>query len=598
MKKFITILFIIIISTTTCFASSISSIQADFSNKVFDIDLSDGGNRFSKQRREYNEKLLRGEAEKNISLYDRFGGDIKFVPYFGEKKFNINIADKFYTNMKENNKEFQFSLKDIFSESDATIFNAVYENRPDILEDESIDKGNVDPRRDNYSMFHSAGGDAALGNFYLTISKFLTSIVNFFLSSEIFTIIIDQWEKLMSSDSIKTIMEIVKDFLPLVMVGFVFQILLMVKRYMEYKISYREITGILINFSISIGLVFVMLLNTNTFTNISKMFIKGVDNIFATTLNITSSDIAKSDDKTNVIEATLWSKSVFEPWTMGMFDGRTYDKLYTQYANVEDKNKMPQSFDDIKSDWKNGKRYSSATLTGDVKVPVGPNKYVRNWAALAWSTQSLYHINAVDKEDEEIRVGSNWPVADRTANNPEIYTDNFRWLDAKMNISPGYISPDKNDGNYEKSNSYTHNFATYGLLSLWRTLIMLPILYPAIRKTFSMLKIVITTIRLGVRSIMSIFKEDDDYSASSNFNSIITQFKMYFWWSLVAFMLTTIYSMLTGNIISDVLWIIISYTVIKFKPPRNKDEFYKMKIHAKRQFNNIRKNIICNLRRR
>ena len=66
MKKFITILFIIIISTTTCFASSISSIEADFSNKVFDIDLSDGGNRFSKQRREYNEKILQGKMDKNI----------------------------------------------------------------------------------------------------------------------------------------------------------------------------------------------------------------------------------------------------------------------------------------------------------------------------------------------------------------------------------------------------------------------------------------------------------------------------------------------------------------------------------------------------
>lgn len=551
-----------------------SSIVGDFANPVFGIDLTDGESIFNydaELRESYNSNIAKGEEEKDLSLYDRFGGNLKFIPYYGEKKFKITIADKIYGNIKDNNKDFVIELDDIFEESRAKINNKVYDGRTDIVSEENYDAGFEDPRRSAYTGLPSSGGSGTLGNAYLTFSNLITETVIYLSGRGLFEDINTLWDYAIDSGVYEYIETMTKSLMPLVVAFFVFGLLRGIIGLVKGNESIGKILLKVLNFLVSIGIIYLMLVNPNVFRDLTSMAITKTDELFDKALVDEANEVASSDDDKYLLLATMWQKTVLDPWSQGMFDGRTYDEMYTQYSDKPDSKKLPQSNDNIREEWDEGKKYSSKTVTGDIKIPKGNDKFVRNWAALAWSTQSNYHINAVEaseeSDDSDVNMNDTWPKAKVTPNNNDIYVDNFRWLDAKLNISPGYVSPEKHDNNYIKSDPYKESFIKYGFKSILMALLLLPMLNPIFRKLVVLVQIITIGVRWVYFSIMSIIKPyDQRYSQLSNIKNLFFPVYIYYWWSMVLYIMFFFYMALAGSMLGNVVWLILSYIIVKFKP--------------------------------
>lgn len=574
------------------------SIVGDFANKTFSVELTDGTGIFDNDpsaRESINNKIIQGTEDRTLSLYDRFGGNIRFVPYFGEKKFGINMADKVYSNIKKNNGEFTINAKELLKESDAKVNNKVYEGRPDIISESEYEAGLVDPRRSAYNVVSDTGGEASVGNMYLEISIAINSLVSYFVGNHLYEDVTHMWDVATNSTVFTIASKLINSIMPLIVMFFVIYLLFSVSKLLKGERSIGEVLIVTISFMLSVGIVFSTLANPSVLKPVSDFIIKGTNDVFSSALKVDANEVTKSDDNKYIIEATLWSKSVLDPWAMGMFDGRKYDELYTQYAG-NNKSKLPQSHQDILEKREDGsRRYGSSYLTGDVKIPLGHEQFTQNWAALAWSTQSLYHIDAVETKKEETTAQTEegestkkWPKATVTPKNNQLYVDSFRWLDAKLNISPGYDGPEDEDGNYADSRPYKTSFIKYGTYSLFLSLLMLPLLYPGVIKLIALIKTITAGLRWMYLSIMSIVKPGDSrYSQISNIKSVLLPGYHFFWWSLVIYLMVYLYSTLIGTIIGDVAWLILSIIIIKFKPVNPPKYVRQLQSKVKMQFNNI-----------
>lgn len=577
--------------------STTRSIIGDFFNKVFDVSLDNGAGLFSTQkdfekREEINNNLLEGkDKDKTYSLYDRFGGQIKFVPYFGETKISTNLLDRFYTKFNENVENFGISFEDIASlfSSSAISNNVVYDGRPNILSSDNIENGCYDPRVAAYSGVSSVGGDASLGNLFLSISNFFTQITAYLSGSNMFKSINDIFIQLCDNGLSDILPEIVNFILPVVISVFV---VFLVKKSIDLikgKFSFRRFILQILSCACSLGFIFSFMYNPTLLSETITTLATSIDDILDKALSEGSNEVVKSDDTSNIRTATLWKKSVLEPWCEGMF-GYRYEHLYTQYETTHNDvahQKLPQDHDDVFTDWSSGeKKFNSQQLTGDIKVPLG-NKDIRNWAALAWSCQSIYHIDAVEdsyKGGISLKDGV-WPEATVTPVNNNIYADNFRWLDAKLNISPEYISPDNVIQSYSNSNNYKQSFISSGLLSLWSAILLLPIFTLSIKKVGEAILLIFSTIKLMYYSIMN-FIMPNEYDFIANIKKILSKFYDYLWWCIVIFLAINIYSVLEkGSLIIDVIWVFIGIYLNKFKPIRSikqvEDIKNKIKIKAK-----------------
>lgn len=585
-KLFISFIILFIMSNSLSIISyaddsTTRSIIGDFFNKVFDISLDNGAGLFSTQkdfekREEINNNLLEGkDKDKTYSLYDRFGGQIKFVPYFGETKISTNLLDRFYTKFNENVENFGISFEDIASlfSSSAISNNVVYDGRPNILSSDNIENGCYDPRVAAYSGVSSVGGDASLGNLFLSISNFFTQITAYLSGSNMFKSINDIFIQLCDNGLSDILPEIVNFILPVVISIFVVFLVKKSINLIKGKFSFRRFILQILSCACSLGFIFSFMYNPTLLSETITTLATSIDDLLDKALSEGSNEVVKSDDTSNIRTATLWKKSVLEPWCEGMF-GYRYEHLYTQYETKQNDathQKLPQDHDDVFTDWDTGeKKFNSQQLTGDIKVPLG-NKDTRNWAALAWSCQSIYHIDAVEdsyKGGVSLKDGV-WPEATVTPVNSNIYADNFRWLDAKLNISPEYISPDNVIQSYSNSNSYKQSFVSSGLLSLWSAILLLPIFTLSIRKVGEAISLIFSVIKLMYYSIMN-FVIPNEYDFIANIKKILAKFYDYLWWCIVIFLAINIYSVLEkGSLIVDVIWVFIGIYLNKFKPIRS-----------------------------
>lgn len=618
--KIIILLFILFVFpfTTLTFAddSTTSSIVGDYFNKVFDIELSDGRtfietNTDIEKREEINNQIYDGTIQENYSLYDRFGGLINFIPYFGEKKISTNLLDRFYTQIV-NGTEYDFKLraKEIISmltSNSAISNNVVYEGRPNVLSDESIEAGHQDPRVSTYSGISSVGGSAALGNLMLYISNIITTVVGWLSGSGIYNTINDIWIQLCNSEFIKYIQLIVQYLLPVAITIFIFYIYSMSMKYIKGNISGKKIGTNLLSICISLGLIFSLMNNPTSFSSILTNLVTSFDQTLDLVISSNSSEVVKSDNLDNVRIAKLWEKNIFYPWCNGMF-GYDYNELYTQYDTDKNHIKMKQSHDDVKTVWNDGSiKYDSASLTGDISIQIGPNEYVRNWAALAWSAQSIYHIDSVKNDDtnkndalqeNQDNNKNAWPKATTTPMNNQIYVDNFRWLDAKLNISPEYYSPDKVIMDYSSSNNYSQSFISSGFYSLYLSMLLIPIMILVFRKLTNALFIITSGVRLLYKSIYN-FVVPEKYDVISNIQKTIQPIYDFFWWSVVIFLAINTYSKLVGNnVMSDFIWIIIGTWLCKFKPVRTTRELRSLISKFKHTSKNISNNMISGINKK
>ena len=561
--------------------SSTRSVTGDYFNKVFSIELNNGTNLIEElapnslsKRETLNNQIYNGTVSKNYSLYDRFGGNVKFIPYYGEIKISTGLLDRFYTKFVDNDDEFTLSSDDItklFTNS-AISNNAIYENRPNILSSESIAANSVDPRVSKYSGISSTGGSAALGNLMLSISNSFTTAIGWLSGSNVYEAINSTWLKISPFIQTNILNHLIYLILPLAMCIFVFRMVTYGVGVVKGNFNFKTFFEQMLSACLSLGIIFTLMFNPMFLSSTLTRVISIVDSTMDSTIKINSDEVIKSDNLSNIRLASLWEKTIFNNWCNGMF-GQDYAKLYTQYDTNTAHFKMAQSHDDVKAAWSNKKiKYNSASLTGDVKIQVGPNSYVQNWAALAWSTQSIYHIDAV-KSNSSVKTSVSktatpWPKATATPMNDQIFVDNFRWLDAKLNISPQYSSTDKITMNYSDSNKYRESFVSSGFKSVYMTLLLIPIAILTLRKLVNSLKIVLFGYSLCYQSVMNLVIPDR-YSLSRNLSKLGKSLYDFLWWSITVLLAIVTYTKMAGNnAIGDFIWLIVGIYLCKVRPIR------------------------------
>lgn len=604
---FILIPLILLMSTTIVNANEKTrSIKGDFFNKVFSIKLTDGStlsttNELADNRKNYNELIAANSATTSCSLYDRFGGKIKFIPYFGESKLSTNIVDKFYSSLMDNEAEFELSwdtIKTLLSSS-AISNNIVYSTRPAVLSKDDIENDYRDSRVECYNIGTSTttGGNAMTGNFFLNLSANLTEIVCWISSAGLFNFVADIFDFL-CNNGLKDILEVAgRVFLLLAMIVSIFKLISQAFKVLKGKFSFSKFIQSLLSCLISLGFIFSLTANPGAFSSTFKTVVSFVDSVFDSGLNSIANgdEIVHSDTTTdNVRNAVLWSTTVFDPWCKGMFQN-SYDHLYTLFDDNSNHIKMAQSNDVVGTNWESGEiRYNSKDLTGDVSVPLGNNKNIKNWAALAWSCQSIYHLNATE-DDDSSNIASTWPRATATYYNSNIFIDNFRWIDAKLDISPMYYASDSVVNNYPKCKTYKETFVENGLFSLFMTLFLIPILIVGIRRLKFSILLIAGGIRLWYYSFMDFFI-NDDYSFLQNLKKLLSPLYDYFWHSMVIFIeITFFYKFVGKSFLSNVVYLILSIYILSLTPIRSTSQVknavnkikYSVKNTAGKAFNSM-----------
>lgn len=599
----ISLLFLLIINS---FAeeSEFRSLIGDYFNKVFDIELNNGSNFLSskddlEKREKINNEIFNGNSNKYYSLYDRFGGDIKFIPYFGEIKIKISAIDVFYTLFANNELDKVISFKTIIDllTAKGTSLNVVYKNRPDVLDSDAIKAGYKDPRVSAYNGISILGGEASLSNFLLAISKTIVNFTAWLSDSKLFVIVNDIFNNLV--ENIKNLLEILSSiFLTFGIIIFILALVSHVIKFIKNgNTTIKQLIFKSINCLISLGIIYFIIQNPGAFSDIFTKSVRIIDEIFDSALNEANigNEVINSSINDNIRIAYIWEKAIFNPWCNGMFQD-DYNRLYTQFESNPNKIKMNQSHDDVLNwyTYDNDIKYNSKDLTGDITIPLGNGVYIRNWAALAWSCQSIYHIDAHPTNSEmnySNTINNYWPKATTCPYNSNIYIDNFRWLDAKLNISPEYHKDGSIILNYTNSNLYQQTFLKEARKSLYLALLLIPIILISFKRFYYVIIIVSSGVRLWYYSIIGFFL-DREYNILYNFKKIITPIYDYFWWSMICFINIILYKNIAGNnILSDIIYILISIYLIIMKPIRTTQQLQMIKYKAKYAFNKIKNKV-------
>lgn len=415
----------------------VNSILADVKNPVFNIQLTDGNVIFNntEARKARNDNIATDDTE--YSLYDRFGPDISYMPYFGEIKINTTLADKFYTLYMKNDLTFTSAIKEFFDKSSYEVNNVVWDNRVDISNDTQ------DPRYVAWRNPESAGANGALGNFWLGFAKSWNELETFVISDKMSEILFDFIESIFNSELMSSIKEIMQPLYVILIIAMLLNIARLTFKYMKGAgVGLKEIISKYIMSFLSFALILLLVSSPLIALPLIKIVRDVKNEAITDSFSYTiSNDIINGSD--NMIEATLWYINIFDPWCVGTYK-KDYDHMYTQFADVADDQKMPMSNDNVLAAWDDGSlRYSAVWHCGDVSVPKGGGEKVRNWAALGYSVQSIYHIDATKGIIGTLR----WPNAETCVKNPNIYVDDLRMIDAMLNISEEFSAVGETTGN-------------------------------------------------------------------------------------------------------------------------------------------------------
>lgn len=235
------------------------------------------------------------------------------------------------------------------------------------------------------------------------------------------------------------------------------------------------------------------------------------------------------------------------------YSKNTYSKIFdfvnstakptaTQDNNVDGSSLADKSADETP-------HYDSATLTGDVFVDIGGGEKIKNWAAYAWSTTSIYHIGHeiygnAKYEDKETK---NFPVAMTTYTNKNIYADTFRWIDAKMNISPEYYSGESKT--VVESYSASKPWITHWYKQSWKMLLNAILLLGLIPVIIMRLKAFFSLLITFAKGLYYSFQELA--MPNTGFSTFWSKFKDsaigYFYHSLQLVLLINIYELFIGK---------------------------------------------------
>ena len=537
-------------------------------------------------RKEINEEILKSTVKgkstnrKTYSLYDRFGPRLQFVDYYGERESQIQLFDHIVSYGMQD-KLSDLELKDLKYEAPVYLSSTVYKNRPRVLTSEQVKAGFQDPRVTQFET-NSLGQRLVLihSNILLSIASTITNFVTFLAGTKFLVFIKDTFDYIVTTEFwTVALKESVLYIMILSMSFFVFSLVKYALGYAKGNASARGFIQRFLIGALSVGLVYAMIVAPLKVNKIIYNLTTSVDQIFDESFNMAkvNNPVVSSSDSTNVKEATIWETTLFKPWVEGTFNA-DYDDLYTQYSDKSEKHKMKQSYTP-KHDAKGLKEpfYDSATLTGDIQVDRGGGKVEKNWAAFAYSTLSKYHIGQEyydktkdlgdkTKKETDDKDSTLFPQAMTTANDKNLYADTFRWIDAKMNISPQYMLNDEKVDSYNDSNQFETHYYKAGWKMLINSLLLLCLLPVLIARLRAFLRLMITVVKIIVYSIKELFVDGSGISVLwSDFKE---NFLEYIFRAIQLNILIVLYSILVGadNILASIVFVILSFVMTNTTP--------------------------------
>lgn len=548
------------------FMGSIHKTIQDGSNVITDID-----GKKEKERKELNYSIMNGDAKEEYSLYDRFGTGIKFPLYLGEKLVVTGALDKVYTVLiNGEEKKLSFSnIVELIAKNPTAYINRYYNNRPPLK-----NNGN-DPRVQQYDNVGgiTMGNDASLGfaNWYLNFSQGITSVVTTLASGELTKAAFGSAKDFFTDENWKPIREFLFALFPLFLIGaIVFAVAQGGKTFLG-SFSFKNFLTKIIGVLLSIGIFFGLATQPTLLLKATETVSMFGEKIVSVALNETHKDdeIVHSSKTDNVIAASIWEESIFKPWVKGVFSGKNYNELYTTFAG------KPEN-----ETWK--LHSDSANAIGDISVPIGNGKSIKNWAALAYSTQSIYHIDSVKNGAAKPLNNKNeldkyiWPKASMT-NNKSIYRDDFRWLDAYMKVGH-YAKHDGSQGvsDYIETTPYDFRGDTHCLEMLYLSLLLIPIGVLAFRKYKSIVYVIFSSVMIIFRAAGNIFKpEDNKLSIAGSAKSLWSNIKLYIWYCLLVGIGITLYKAIgvSEDFMKTLVYLGMMIYLCRLKPETLKGEF-------------------------
>lgn len=595
--KLLALAVISMIFSSVSASDELRSIKGDWNNAVFGVTLSDGKSLMDSEksvdeRRERNTEILFGRSSHTYSLFDLYGGDIKFVPYYGEVSIKTNLADKIYTAFVGKDGDFKLTVKDIQTlfKKNVVSNNIVYKDRPPIIEtQEVIGMSKVDPRvSQGLTNPASLGGVTKLANTNLTLSEMYVSIITWLTGSGLYNSVNEIWEKVMKSGLKDYVKGLLNFFFPLLMILFIYRVAKMIIGMYKGNVGYtaKLFFGNLIGFVIILGTLWTFTENPLIMSGTITKLVNVIDNQFDTVLNMTTeSPVVKSDVTQNVRQAALWEKAVFNPWSYGTF-GTSWDKTYSIADPDPSHEKLEQTKDDLGGEWE-GVRYNSydAANGGKIYVKRSSSENLHNFAAYAMSLQSKFHIsysgtrgdgyvegtkeqNKISKEGNNF-VEPTWPVALTTPKNDNIYLDYFRLIDSQLDISPEYRSGKKRKMNYTKSREWKQDFYAQSMISLFYSALLTPLGILGIRKVKYSLLLITGGARIVWKSIMWFLRPEQN-SVIDNYKSLVSPLLDYLWNGFVIYINITIYlALVDKGLIANIFIILFGLYVLSFSRPKS-----------------------------
>lgn len=575
------------------------SIRWDFFMPIFNKTISDMHSPFeldsASEAREMknNAVFFHTPIEKDgttygasyYSLYDLFGPNISFVKYYGEESIKTGFIDKIYATVMEQNATEETgltggvkSIMDFLGMKDISFHNQFYDGRPEVGNDTE-----VDPRVKIYHIasntINASGGDN-VGNFYLNIAKTLTDITCFFvgntLPKEVHDVVVDFF----SEDKFAPVRDLLNIVFTFIAIALIFFLISSVWKIVKGKKSFTEFTMQLASSIISLVMIVVMLASPVAVVNVSWTVITFADTLIADAFNhlakATNNDVVASDSLDNVLPATLWYESIFTPWCKATFNDKTYQELFTQHSDKA--TKLDQN-------------ESSKNATGDISVPTGVTEdhNIKNWAALAYSCLSDYHQDAAglydnsDKSQEDIdkeiedkdiyndKTDVRWPnPGNKTITlSDSIYKDDFRWIDALLNVGE-HLNNDANaTTSYQNYNSvYSPKIVENGWDAVWRSVFLIPVLMVAFLKFIVLLKALFAVARLFFNCFQNALRPTAaEYNVLANLKSVLNSFLEYYLYAIYLAIIILLYISFVGTgIFGAIIFVFIGTYVVKTKP--------------------------------
>lgn len=559
---------------------TVRSFKRDYFMGIFSKTISKGGGFLDdddEERALLNYQILTGAATGVYSLYDRFGGNITIPIYLGEEEVSTSAFDKIYSYVGmslEDDISFS-SVWELITSSSYSYTNIFYQNRPGLKSDGS------DPRVNCYSISHvELTGNAGIANYHLNISKAITQLTAYFVSDDFMETAAEVVEDFLDSYVIDVIGNAVTTtILILLLIFTLFGLVRILVQFLKGGVGFMAIVKFAVPVLLSVGIITVALNSPKAFFNATVKLMTLGEEITATVLNETNEDneIVSSSVNDNVIAAFLWQDSVFYPWVRVTFGGVEYDELYTTFSDADD--------DQI---WELSSL--SATSIGDISVPRSSNSEddVKNWAALAYSTSSYYHLPSVASEREAVTIDSsddydylNWPKATLVGSSSYIYIDDFRWIDALTKVGSYEGTTDSSTQyitSYSGTREYYPDFSAADD-ALIMGLLLLPLLYIGLKKAAAAILCYFNFATLLLGSMGTLISPySSKYSIAANLKRLLEPIILYLFYILVAFITMELYHLLaTGGIPQRIIYVCLALYLCMLKPEGLKYQLGKIR---------------------